>query len=279
MNSENDNPDMSEAADVNSEETALLYDLVGDPHLLAIMVMVGASALLPVPFLDDVAKGYLERRMLRTIASKEAMTLTSEEVDRLTQEPSKGCCLVGCLTGAVIYPVKRLLRKLLFFLEIKRSMDQASTALAESWLFWLALRRGFWSPGRDIAEADRLRTVIEAACNSQGVKPLETALRHAFGGAKGTLKELAARFGGKTLSDKAQLEAAVRSLETEEGERLAKLSKSLKAALSEVGESYLRRFAEEFERQMEQASPTAAPLDKGPHVEPSPTSPGPDDTR
>ena len=236
-----------------SEETELLYELVGNPHLLAVMMMVGASALLPVPFLDDVAKSYLERRMLRTIAEKEGMVLSPQEVERLTQEPPKGCCLVGCLGNVVVYPVKRLLRKVLFFLEIKRSMDQASTALAEGWLFWLALRRGFWSPGRDLAEADRLRNVIEGSCHSQGVKPLEMALRHAFAGAKGTLKQLAQRFAGKSLQDKAQLEAAVREIEAEEGETLVKLSKKLKEALSGLSEGYLQRFAEEFEKQMEQA--------------------------
>ncbi len=247
-------PPTPEAPPGTSPETALLYELVGDPHLLTVTVLVGASALVPVPFLDDVAKGYLERRMLRSIAKREGMTLSSQEVERLTKEPPDGCCLMGCLGNVVLYPLKKILRKVLFFLEIKRSMDQSSTALAEAWLFSLALRRGLWSPGRDISEADRLREVIESSCQSQGVKPLETALTHAFQGAKDVMSDVASRFVGKKVEDKAQIEAALDKFEVEEGERLSRLSKRLRDALGGVGEEYLRRFAQEFEHQMERAS-------------------------
>ncbi len=236
-----------------SEETQLLYELIGDAHLLTVVVLVGASALLPVPFLDDVAKVYLERRMLRAIARREGMTLTSEELERLTVQPEKGCCMVGCLGKMVFYPFKKLLRKIFFFLEIKRSMDQSSTALAEAWLFALALRRGFWSSGRDIAHADQLREVIDSACQSQGVKPLETAFHHAFQGAKDMLVEFAGRFTGKNIDDRDKMDQAMSKLEAEESERLDRLSRKLKDALSEVGEVYLQRFAKEFEKQLEMA--------------------------
>ena len=46
--------------ELSTDETKLLYDLIKDHHLLAPVVMIGASALIPVPFLDDVAKEYLE---------------------------------------------------------------------------------------------------------------------------------------------------------------------------------------------------------------------------
>lgn len=236
-----------------SEETQLLYELVGDAHLLTVVVLVGASALLPVPFLDDVAKGYLERRMLRAIAKREGMTLSNDELERLTVQPARGCCMVGCLGKVLFYPIKKILRKILFFIEIKRSMDQSSTALAEAWLFALVLRRGFWSPGRDISQADQLRDVIDASCNSHGVKPLETAFHHAFQGAKDTLLEFAGRFTGKNVGDKEKMDQAMSKLEAEESERLASLSRKLKDALSEVGEVYLQRFAKEFEQQLEEA--------------------------
>lgn len=236
-----------------SEETAMLYELVGEPHILSVVVLIGASALLPVPFLDDVAKAYLERRLVRTIASGEKLTLTTEEVERLTLEPPKGCCALGCLGKVVLYPIKKLIRKILFFLEIKRAVDQSSNALAEAWLLTLALRQGLWSTGRPIAEADRLREVMDAACQSHGVKPLETAFDHAFRGAKVSLLDFAGRFTGQVDDDKERLDAAVEKLEAEEGERLAKLSRKLREALSEVGEVYLQRFAKEFERQMEEA--------------------------
>ena len=34
-----------------------LYELVKDHHLLAPVVMIGPSALIPIPFMDDMASG------------------------------------------------------------------------------------------------------------------------------------------------------------------------------------------------------------------------------
>ena len=48
--------------DIVTEETELLYQVIKDHHLLAPVVMIGASALIPIPFLDEVAKEYLEKR-------------------------------------------------------------------------------------------------------------------------------------------------------------------------------------------------------------------------
>jgi hypothetical protein len=236
-----------------SEETQLLYELIGDRHVLTVIVLVGASALIPVPFLDDVAKGYLERRLLRAVADNEKMPLSSEEVGRLTLEPSEGCCLMGCLGNLVLYPIKKILRKIFFFLEVKRTIDQSSTALAEAWLFALALRRRLWSPGRDLAEADLLREVIDASCCSQGVKPLELAVSQAFQGAKSTMIDIAGRFSGRRGDSKDKLEAALRQFEVDESERLAGLSERLSDAVSGMSEGYLQRFAEGFEKGLQEA--------------------------
>lgn len=249
-----------------SEEMALLYEIIGDGHLLTLVVLTGATPLIPVPFLDDVAKGYLERRLLRSLAEAQQMKLSSEEVDRFTYEVPKGCCAMGCLGKAVrkviFYPIKKIVRKIFFFLEIKRAIDLSSLALAESWLFALALRRGFWSPGRDPAEADRLREVIEAACRGQGVKPLEAAFQGVFAGAKSTFFDFARRFTGRPDDSKEKLDAAVDKLEQEEKEMLARLSAKLKEAISGVSEGYLQRFAEGFEKELERAM--ARPADQKP---------------
>lgn len=234
-----------------TQETALLYELIGDRHLLTVVVMIGASALIPVPFLDDVAKGYLERRLLRAIARREKVVLTSAEVDRLTKEGPDGCFMLGCLGNAVLYPVKKILRKIFFFLEVKRTVDQSSRALAEAWLFSLALRRGLWGTGRKIEEADVLRMVIDSACDSQGVKPLEMAFQQVFQSAKSTVADFVSRFTGKRGDDKAKLDAALSKLEAEESERLDGLAAKLREAMGGLGEDYLQRFAEGFEKQLE----------------------------
>lgn len=248
--------------DNSNEDTELLYLLIKDSHLLTPVVLIGASALIPIPFADDMVKVYLEKRLFSEIAEKEGVSLSKEERSRLTQTPSKGCCALGCLSSAFLYPVKRVLRKLFYFLEIKRSVDQASTALAQAWLFQLTLHRGLWKPGGDIARCDQVRTAINAACHSHGVKPLETAIKHAFAGTKGTLKEFAGKFSKKSTADEAEFAQAVEKLEEEQKEKLAGITQRLSDSLGQVSDSYLVRFAETFEQHL--AVELAKPLDLPP---------------
>ena len=250
-----------EPTPTSDEEIALLYELLADRDRLTTVVLVGASAMIPVPFLDDFAKGYLERRLFRIGAERENFSLSSDEADRLVQEPPSGCCLTGCLGKALIYPIKRLIRKLLFFLEIKRAVDQSTNALAESWLFSLALRRGLWAPGGDPAQADLMRQTIEKTCAAHGVKPLELAISGAFQGAKGTLFNFANRFIGKGGESKEELLATVDQFKKDEADQISKLTQKLQKEISKISDSYLRRFAQGFETELQIAM--SAPLDQG----------------
>lgn len=240
------------------EEVEILYELIKDTHLLTPVVLIGASALIPVPFLDDITKVYLEKYLFARVAEREGLELTKDERYHLTQEKnSGGCCALGCLGSAALYPIKRLLRKVFFFLEIKRSVDQATIALAQAYLFKLALQRDLWAPGQDLDQAHCLRRATRAACQNHGVKPLETAIRHGFEGAKGTFSEFAAKFVKKSGSDEKEMAQAVDALELEESEQLAGLTRSLSDSLGEVSDSYIERFAEVFEQQLalEKAKP------------------------
>ncbi len=244
-----------------NEEVSLLFELLGDRDRLTAIILVGASAMIPVPFLDDWAKSYLERRSFRLGAEREKVKLSSEEADRLVQEPPGGCCLMGCLGKALIYPIKKLIRKILFFLEIKRAVDQTTNALAENWLFSLALRRGIWTPGGDLSQADMLRQVIEKTCTAQGVQPLELAIGGAFKGAKGTLFNFANRFIGKSDQSKEDLAATVDQFKAEEADQIAQLTQRMQKEISAISDSYLRRFALGFEKELSLAM--EAPSDQG----------------
>ncbi len=247
--------------DSSNEEISLLYELLGDRDRLTTIILVGASAMIPVPFLDDWAKSFLERRSFRLGAERENFKLSSEEADRLVQEPPSGCCWVGCLGKALIYPIKKLIRKILFFLEIKRAVDQSTNALAENWLLSLALRRGIWKPGGDLSQTDLLREVIEKTCTAQGVKPLELAFQGAFQGAKGTLFDFANRFIGKTDQSKEELSATVDQFKKDEADQIAKMTQKLRTEVSAISDSYLRRFAQGFEKELRIAMDT--PRDPG----------------
>lgn len=258
---DNSGPLEAAAVESSSDELSLLYEMLGDQERFVSIILVGASALIPVPFLDDWAKSALERRAFRLAAEREGLALTSEELDRLVQEPPSGCCLVGCLGKALLYPIKKLIRKILFFLEIKRAVDQSTNALAENWLFSLALRRGMWQPNGDLAQADMLRGVIERSCTVQGVKPLELAIGSTFRQAKGTLFDFANRFIGKTTPSKDEFTATVELFKQEEAAEILLLTQKMQKELSLVSKSYLQRFAQEFEKELEVAM--VAPPEQG----------------
>jgi hypothetical protein len=237
--------------ELSTEETELLYELIKDHHMLAPVVMIGASALIPVPFLDDMAKEYLEKRLFREIATCEGLSLSKDEQEHLTQEPKKrGCCALGCLGSAFLYPLKKLLRKVFFFLEIKRAVDQATTALAQAWLFRLAIHRELWLPGGDIELCHRVRTAIREACQSHGVQPLETAVKHAFFETKSTMMDFAGKFSKDSPSGDDDMGKAVDRLEKEQEEKLKGITQKLSDSLSEVSESYLERFGVTFEKHL-----------------------------
>lgn len=245
-------------------ENDLLYTLVRDTNILSHVVMIGASALVPVPFLDDVAKAYLEKSLFSVIAQRSGLTLSKDERYELTQDSSKkGCFAWGCLGSAFLYPLKKLLRKIFFFLEIKRCVDQSTTALAEAYLFKLTLHRGLWKPGGGSEDAKAVRRAIRQTCQSQGVKPLETSIRHAFEGTKGIFRDFAAKFvSERPGSDEAKIERAVAALEKQETAELAGLTQKLSASLESVSDSYLVKFASSLESQLkaERAKPSEPPV-------------------
>lgn len=249
--------------DTDSPEDRLLTSLVKDGDILTPVVMIGASALIPVPFLDDVAKAYLEKRLFAKVAARKEVSLSKEEKQGLTQDKDpRGCCALGCLGSALLYPLKKLLRKIFFFLEVKRCVDQSTTALAEAFLFAVTLEKELWQPGGPSHDAECVRRAIRHTCRSQGVKPLEASIRHGFEGARGLFGDFAAKFVSKgTGEDEEQMERAVESLEQEESAKLAGLTKKLTVSLEKMPDSYLERFAASFAEQLalERARPAPNP--------------------
>lgn len=243
---------MAEDKSSESEEADSLYDLVKDTTVLSQVVMIGASALVPIPFLDDVAKAYLEKSLFSTLAERSGLSLSKEEKYHLTQDTQgKGCWAFGCLGSAFLYPVKRLLRKVFFFLEVKRCVDQSTTALAQAYLFKLALKRGLWKPNSGVADSECVRRAIVATCHSQGVKPLETSIRHAFEGTKGLFRDFATKFvSAQTGTDESKIEKALVGIEKQETAELEGLTQKLATSLESVSDSYLAKFAASFENQL-----------------------------
>src|SRR5919201_2781678 len=97
----------------------------GQRGLVAHAVLVGLTPLIPVPVVDDLAKNYFRRRLVRRLAAASGRGLTEAELGALLSEPGGGC-VRGCLGAVLIYPLKAVFRKVFYFLEWKRAVDLAS---------------------------------------------------------------------------------------------------------------------------------------------------------
>ncbi|PYT01215.1 MAG: hypothetical protein DMF65_08050 [Acidobacteria bacterium] len=103
-------------------------------------VLAGLTPLIPVPVVDDLAKNYFRKRLVRRLAAANGRGLSIEELAALTRE-REGGCVRGCLVAAVVYPLKAVFRKIFYFLEWKRAVDLASRTYHFGYLVNYAMQR------------------------------------------------------------------------------------------------------------------------------------------
>ncbi|MEL6181819.1 MAG: hypothetical protein AAFS10_22860, partial [Myxococcota bacterium] len=113
----------------------------GMEAILFSAVLGGLCPLIPIPFLDDLIIGTVRRNMVRAIMKRANLKPTDDQVAMLTHN-ERGGCLMGCLTFVVIYPLKKIFRKLVYILAVKDCSDVASELFHEGMLLRYALRRG-----------------------------------------------------------------------------------------------------------------------------------------
>jgi hypothetical protein len=188
-----------------------------DRRLIEQALQVGLTALIPVPLLDDLARDALRRRLVRAVLVAEGATPTAGVVSALADEPGRGC-LLGCPLALVVYPLKKLFRKVFFFLEVKRAVDLVSTSWHFAWLLQRLVRERRGAPP-DAAEAARWRAAIVGALQEVGVRPVERAFGTVLRRSRRLLRAMADRLtsvlrpGSRAPEN---VEAAVASVEAEE---------------------------------------------------------------
>ena len=103
----------------------------------------GLSILIPIPGLDWAFEHYFRTRMPRAIARHRGQALQPEVIKALNQRPSQGW-LKGCLTlavQAIIWLIKRISRKILYFLTVKEATDMVSYYWHQAFLFDMMLAK------------------------------------------------------------------------------------------------------------------------------------------
>jgi uncharacterized protein (DUF697 family) len=147
--------------------------------------LAGLCPLIPVPFVDDMLARRIAERMHRSLFAAHDLELTHDGAEILTSGPSGW--LRGAATAVALFPIKKLVRKLVFVLAVKDCADVAAAVFHDGWLTAGLLAR----PPADLSLTDRdaLKRVRAAMLRTyRDINP--APLRHALAGAL-----LAARTG------------------------------------------------------------------------------------
>jgi hypothetical protein len=201
-------------------------------------VLLGLTPLIPIPVVDDLAQRYFQRRMIKSLATAHGIQLDTEHLDALASDRGGQGCVLGCLSLVIIYPLKKIFRKVFYFLEWKRAVDLASTTYHYGYLIdYLFSAWGHpASTGRAIAE---VRDAIDAVCREAPIKPLESAIKGTFRQSKGVLMSGAGllersfrRIMGK--ADENRVAQAVESVEVEEEREIEGVVDRLERQVNEI---------------------------------------------
>lgn len=180
-------------------------------------LLAGLAPLVPVPLLDDWILDRIRRRLVERLAADAGLEWGSlpadhrEEVRRgeilrilADKDPSEWDaegCVRGCLYRSVVVPVRfvflrvlrKLLRKILYFLAVKDAVDEISRTFQHAWLLRHAFDRGrFPATTRD---ARALRGAVDAVATELDPRPLESAARSALRHSRRLFRRAATNLG------------------------------------------------------------------------------------
>jgi hypothetical protein len=154
------------------------------PTIATHAVLAGLTPLIPIPFLDDLIYTYLMRSLVRKLAGTHKYQLSEGDVRILASQPT-GCGL-GCVVPVLIYPFKKVLRKILYFLEWKRATDIISRTYCEGYLLDEALGEGWL----ETHGSTQVRTAINVVLARTNTSPIKGAVYGVVKQSKGTMKGL-----------------------------------------------------------------------------------------
>jgi hypothetical protein len=207
-------------------------------------VLVGLTPLIPIPLLDDMAKSYFQRRLVRKLAEKYNLNLSTKDIKTLADDTDSGC-LLGCLGMVLLYPIKKIFRKIFFFLEWKRAIDIVSRTYHQGYLFEYVFQEKWCSPAgpRNAAE---VRSAIDKVCNETNTNPIEHSVRSTFNQSKDVLKGAAdmlkrsmQRSPGKPTEE--SIERAAEAVEEEEERELSGVVNRLQKSFQNIPADHFQR--------------------------------------
>lgn len=139
-----------------------------DWTIYADATFAGLAVLIPLPPLDLIAEWYFRRRMLRTIAKRQGVSLKPEVITVMQRS--------GCFTGCITWPIvliflilKRISRKILYFLTIKEATDMLSHYWHQAFLYNYMIAAGHLE---QVATAEIARLTVDETLAEAKTSPL-----------------------------------------------------------------------------------------------------------
>ena len=216
-------------------------------------VLAGLTPLIPIPIIDDLARVYFVRRLVRKLTAAHGCEVIDEGIKILADERNGGC-LRGCAMATLLLPFKLIFRKVFFFLEWKRAVDTASHVYYQGYLLDCSLAEGWCAPAghRSFPE---VREAIDAVLGRLNTSLIDRAIRGTFSQSKSTLKSAAAmlarglRRTPRTASPE-QVGEAVESVEEREGKEIEGIIDRLQGAIGRIPAGHFQRLREDLAMQL-----------------------------
>ena len=205
--------------------------------LLTHAVLVGLTPLIPIPLVDDIFYARFRRSLVQRLATYHAHKLQTDELEILASSTKSGCAL-GCVGALLLYPMKKLLSKIFFFLEIKRAAD----TMGHTYAFGVLLDAAFVDKHIQTHGAARVRAAIDAVLGRTDTSVFNRAARSAIKSSPSAIRDLVAKFSKSNQSESAA------KIEAEGG--FKELVSRFQSALTQMAEREIRGLREELAREL-----------------------------
>lgn len=180
------------------------------PHAMRIVAahsaLAGLCPLIPVPFVDDLLIGSLRERMLRALFAAHDLQLPRGGAKVLTTSPPGW--LPGAAAAVLLFPIKKLVRKLVYVLAVKDCADVAASVFHDGWLVARLLARPSGLALTDRNTLERARAAMLRTYADVDPTPLRRALAGALLAARaGAVQAIQRLWQAKPREDEPVVEA------------------------------------------------------------------------
>ena len=141
-----------------------------DARIAELAALVGLCPLLPLPFADRWMARRLTGTLYAFVARQRGLELDEDCIQELTRDPDS--VLRRVLVKVLWWPIRKLLKTLLYFLTVKECVDWSAEALLRARMVALAVER------RALPErASQVRQLMDEVLESELHSPVERWLR------------------------------------------------------------------------------------------------------